>query len=160
MPVRSWIDNWFGGKALKTHVSADRRGLSRKPKRTRLCLEDRLTPATLGIYSVVEGPAAGGDAVVLGATAAWTATSNASFLHVTTGSASGSGNVPIQYSFDANSGATRSGTLTIAGMTFTVARGGSSYVAAHPTSQKSRQPRMETCERNRSRSATSITAST
>jgi sugar lactone lactonase YvrE len=81
---------------------------------------------------VVEGPTAGADAVVLASTTAWTATSNNSFLHITTGSTSGSGNALIKYSFDANSGATRSGTLTIAGQTLTVTQAASTYVAARP----------------------------
>src|SRR5262245_61826550 len=69
-------------------------------------LEDRLAPATLGTYSVVEGPAAGADSVVLAAAgSSWTATSNSAFLHVTAGSASGTGNAVVQYSFDANGGA-------------------------------------------------------
>ncbi len=48
MAVRSWIRNLFAGKASKTRASADRRGLSRKPRRTHLCLEaleNRLAPA-------------------------------------------------------------------------------------------------------------------
>ena len=136
MAAHSWIRNLFAGKASKAHVSADRRGLSRKPKRTHLrleALEDRLAPATLGTYSAVEGPALGNDSVVLANTTAWTATSNTAFLHITTGSASGTGNAVVKYSFDANSGATRSGTLSIAGLTLTVTQAGSTYVAAQPT---------------------------
>jgi streptogramin lyase len=95
-------------------------------------LEDRLAPASLGRSSVVEGPAAGSDAVILADTGSWTAVSNATFLHVTTGSASGSGNALVQFSFDANGGATRSGTLSIAGLTFTVTQAGSGYTAASP----------------------------
>jgi len=50
---------------------------------------------------------------------AWTATSNAGFISVTSG-ASGSGNGTVGFSIAANSGAARSGTLTIGGQTFTV----------------------------------------
>jgi streptogramin lyase len=95
-------------------------------------LEDRCAPAVLGTSSLLEGPAAGVDSVVLGASGAWTATSNSPFLHLTAGSTSGTGNALVKYSFDTNSGATRSGTLTIAGLTLTVTQAASSYIAANP----------------------------
>jgi len=50
---------------------------------------------------------------------AWTATSNASWLTITSG-ASGNGNGSVGFSIAANTGAARSGTLTVAGQTFTV----------------------------------------
>lgn len=59
-----------------------------------------------------------------GAGCAWTAASNASFITVT-GGASGSGNGTVSYSVAANTGtASRNGTLTIAGQTFTVTQAG------------------------------------
>jgi hypothetical protein len=61
----------------------------------------------------------GGVSVTAGAGCGWTAGSNASFLTITSGS-SGSGNGTVNYSVASNSGAFRSGTLTIAGLTFTV----------------------------------------
>ena len=131
----SWL------KGMKSTFARMQRSRPRRAARsTRFnveSLEDRVTPATLGTYSVVEGPAAGNDSVVLAATGAWTAATNStfvdsSFLHVTAGSTSGTGNAVVQYSFDANSGATRSGTLTIAGQTYTVTQAGSTYVAARP----------------------------
>src|SRR4029079_11084830 len=45
---------------------------------------------------------------------AWTATSNAAWLTVTSG-ASGTGNGSVGFSIAANTGAARSGTLTVAG---------------------------------------------
>jgi hypothetical protein len=55
---------------------------------------------------------------------AWTATSNASWIHVTSGD-NGSGNGVVQYAVDANtSSQARTGSLTIAGQTFTVSQGG------------------------------------
>lgn len=54
---------------------------------------------------------------------AWTASSNASFLSIT-GGASGSGSGSVTYQVAANSGPTRSGTLTIAGQAFTVTESG------------------------------------
>jgi len=55
----------------------------------------------------------------------WTATSNAAWIVVTSGSA-GSGSGTVQYTLYANgSGARRTGTMTVAGQTFTVIQGGS-----------------------------------
>ena len=51
----------------------------------------------------------------------WTAASNASWITVTSGS-SGSGNGTVGYSVAANTGAARTGTLTVAGSTFTVSQ--------------------------------------
>jgi hypothetical protein len=57
------------------------------------------------------------------ATCAWTASTTATFIHITSGS-SGTGNGAVQYSVDANPGSTiRSNTITIAGVTFTVYQG-------------------------------------
>ena len=65
------------------------------------------------------GASTGTVAVTAGTGCAWTATSNAAWLTITSG-ASGSGNGSVGYSVAANTGAARSGTLTIAGQTFTV----------------------------------------
>ena len=65
----------------------------------------------------MEGPAAGSDSDAVTFAGSWTATSNAPWLHTT---ASGSGNGAATFTFDANPGGTRSGTLTIAGETLTV----------------------------------------
>src|SRR5438046_1886013 len=103
MTAPSWIRRLFARTP---------RTIRKAPARSRPsleALEDRLAPATLGTTSVVEGPTAGADSVLLAATGAWTATSNSSFLHVTTGSTSGSGNALVKYSFDANTGAPRTG---------------------------------------------------
>lgn len=61
----------------------------------------------------------GSVSVTTAAGCAWTATSNASFITITSGG-SGSGNGTVGYSVAANTGAARTGTLTIAGQTFTV----------------------------------------
>jgi hypothetical protein len=58
-------------------------------------------------------------AVTTSATCTWTATSGAPFITVTAG-ASGTGNGSVGFSVAANTGAARSGTLTIANQTFTV----------------------------------------
>jgi hypothetical protein len=57
--------------------------------------------------------------VTAGTSCTWTATSNVPWLTITSG-ASGSGNGTVGYSVAANSGAARSGTMNIAGQTFTV----------------------------------------
>ncbi len=77
----------------------------------------------------LEGPNAGSGSYVVAADGAWTAISNASWLHT---SYSGTGNGLATYTFDANTGPTRTGTLTIAGQTVTVIQAGSIYVAANP----------------------------
>ncbi|HYO62949.1 MAG TPA: M36 family metallopeptidase [Pyrinomonadaceae bacterium] len=74
--------------------------------------------------SVAAGGGTGSVSVTAGAGCAWTATSNASFITITAGS-SGSGNGTVSYSVAANGATTsRSGTLTIAGRTFTVTQAG------------------------------------
>jgi hypothetical protein len=66
----------------------------------------------------------GGVTVTAGVGCAWTAVSNASWIHVTSG-ASGSGNGTVAYSVDANTSASaRTATMTIAGRTFTVTQSG------------------------------------
>jgi hypothetical protein len=56
-------------------------------------------------------------------TCAWTATTAATFIHITSGS-SGTGNGTVQYSVDPNPGPTvRSNTITIGAQTFTVFQG-------------------------------------
>ncbi len=71
--------------------------------------------------------AAGGTgsvSVTAGAGCAWTAVSNASFITITSGS-SGSGNGTVGYSVASNTGtSSRTGTMTIAGQTFTVTQAG------------------------------------
>jgi uncharacterized repeat protein (TIGR01451 family) len=90
--------------------------------------------AALSTASALEGPSAGADAVFLVMTpssAAWTAQSNASWLHLSNANRSGAGSALVQFTYDANAGsAVRSGTLTIGGQTLTVTQAGSGYTAA------------------------------
>ena len=77
-----------------------------------------------GLSATSQSFAAGGGTgtvnVITGATCSWTASSNASsWLHVTRG-ASGTGNGTVGFAVDANTGSSRSASLTIAGQTFTV----------------------------------------
>lgn len=81
----------------------------------------------LGASSASLGAGATVGAVSVTTTAActWTAMSNASWITVTSGT-SGSGTGTVAYSVAANTGASsRTGTLTIAGQTFTVTQSGS-----------------------------------
>jgi Zn-dependent metalloprotease len=73
--------------------------------------------------SVAAGGATGSVTVTAGAGCAWTAVSNATFITVTSG-ASGSGNGTVNYSVAANGSTSRTGTMTIAGQTFTVTQAG------------------------------------
>jgi DNA-binding beta-propeller fold protein YncE len=84
-------------------------------------------PATIATTSLAEGKTSGTDAVIVTASGAWTAAANASWLHMTTANGTGSG--LAKFTFDTNSGATRTGTLTIAGQTLTVTQAGSTYAA-------------------------------
>jgi hypothetical protein len=72
--------------------------------------------------TTASAPAAGGSATVSVTTATgcpWTASSNAGFISITS-STSGSGNGSVSYLVAANGALARSGTLTIAGHTFTL----------------------------------------
>jgi sugar lactone lactonase YvrE len=82
----------------------------------------------LGTTALLEGPAAGTDSDMVLTSGPWSASSNATWLNT---SATGTGNGLATFTFDANPGATRSGTLTIAGLTLTVTQAGSTYVPAN-----------------------------
>lgn len=71
--------------------------------------------------------------VIAGSGCSWTSTSNASWLTITSG-ASGTGNGTVGFTAAAHTGPARSGTLTIAGRTFTVNQGGACSFAIAPTS--------------------------
>jgi hypothetical protein len=81
------------------------------------------TTCTYAIGSTAASIAAAGGsgtvAVSTGAGCAWTASSNAPWMTVTSG-ASAAGNGAVAFSVAPNTGAARSGTLSIAGQTFTV----------------------------------------
>jgi hypothetical protein len=81
--------------------------------------------------------AAGGSATVsvtAGADCTWTAVSNnTDWLHVTFEGWTASGNGTVGYTFDTNTGAARTGTMTIAGQTFTVIQAAS--VEPHPEAE-------------------------
>jgi ABC-type iron transport system FetAB ATPase subunit len=64
----------------------------------------------------------------------WTAASNAAFLTITSG-ASGSGNGTTTYTIATNTGPQRTGTLTVAGQTFTLTQLSGCVYTIAPTSQ-------------------------
>ena len=74
--------------------------------------------------SFASGGGTGSVSVTAGAGCSWTAASNASFITITAG-ASGTGSGTVSYSVAANTATTsRTGTMTIAGRTFTVTQAG------------------------------------
>src|SRR5579871_75809 len=87
----------------------------------------------LGTPTLMVGPVAGTNGIVLAVspeTNSWTASANVPWLHLAVGFQSGTGSTNLVFSVDANPGATRSGTLTIAGQTLTLNQAGSTYVEA------------------------------
>ncbi len=94
-------------------------------------------PCTYAIAPTTRTSPAAGEAtsvsVTAGSTCAWSATSNAAWLTVSAG-ATGTGNGTVNVAVAANTGAQRSGTMTIAGQTFTVTQ-------ARPAPMRSRRPR-------------------
>jgi len=98
-----------------------------------LTVTQQALPYFLGATTLWEGPATGTDSVVLAIspeTDTWTANANASWLHLNDGNQSGTGSTNVVFSYDANPGCTRVGTITIAGNTLTVTQAGPTYVAA------------------------------
>jgi len=90
-----------------------------------------LNPTSLS--SPVGGGTGSQVAVTVAAGCAWTATSNAPWLTITNG-ASGNGNGTVTFTVAANTSAARSGTLAIAGQTFTVNQAASCTATINPTS--------------------------
>lgn len=84
--------------------------------------------------NVAGGGGNGSVAVTAGAGCAWTAASNADWITITAG-ASGSGSGTVAFNVPAHSGPARSGTLTIAGLTYTVTQGESCAYSVSPAQQ-------------------------
>src|SRR6185295_9734172 len=87
-----------------------------------------ITPAS---QTFAQSGGTGAVNVTAGIGCPWTAVSNASWISITSGS-SGSGNGSAGFSVPVNNGATRTGTITVAGFTFLVSQGG---VGSPPGSQ-------------------------
>jgi FtsP/CotA-like multicopper oxidase with cupredoxin domain/sugar lactone lactonase YvrE len=76
------------------------------------------------------GPQAGTNSVLLaaGSGVAWTATNNVPWLHLLSGSESGTGNDTVLFAYDANLGPPRFGTLNVGGAMVEVTQAGTNYV--------------------------------
>ncbi len=88
---------------------------------------------TLSAQAITEGPAAGTDTVMVApvpSISTWTAASGASWLHLTANNQNGAGNSTITFTFDANSGPTRSANLLIGGRSLAITQAGATYVAS------------------------------
>jgi streptogramin lyase len=84
----------------------------------------------LPLNSMAVGPAAGSASIMLSVAGPWTASSNSSFLHVPSSSTSGSGSGLVYFTYDAFTGAaSRTGTLTVAGIAVTVTQAGTNYLS-------------------------------
>jgi hypothetical protein len=93
------------------------------------CAPPSITPTS---QSIAGGGGAGTPvAVTAGTGCAWTAISNAPWLTITSGT-SGSGNGTVGFSVAANTVTFRTGTLTIAGQTFTVNQAACTYDIDRP----------------------------
>ena len=85
--------------------------------------------ASLGTNAILVSSASGGSSVELSTSSAWTAIANGSFLHISAGSASGTGSAMVVFTYDSFTGAgSRTGTLTVAGLTVTVTQAGTNYI--------------------------------
>jgi len=89
-------------------------------------------PPALGVTAITVASAAGSYSVILTATGAWLADANASFLHLASGSMAGTGSALVVFSVDEYTGTgTRTGTLTIDGLTLTVTQAAANYAQAY-----------------------------
>jgi sugar lactone lactonase YvrE len=94
---------------------------------------------TLGTTSLTVGSSAGSSSVEMEflpliAVAPWSATANTSWLHLGSGSASGTGAAIVQFSIDANPNpAVRTGTIALdSGVALTVTQAGTDYIGPGP----------------------------
>src|SRR5581483_6891904 len=85
----------------------------------------------LGTQMLTVGPGAGSSLVALDSSGSWTAAPSVSWLHPQ--STSGSGSTSLPFSFDANTGATRTGTIDFNGgaVKLNVTQMGASYLAGN-----------------------------
>ena len=114
----------FGQQSLKEHIYMNGKAIS---------TETSAAGCMYGISAISRSIAATGGTgnvtVSCGNGCSWSATSNASsWIHVS------SGNGTVTYSVDANNGAARSGTITIAGQTFTINQANGCSFTLNPTS--------------------------
>ncbi len=111
----------FNASGSTVYMTSCGRGVLRNNLTTAESCATSLAP-TSETFEVAGGN--GSVSVVAASSCSWTATSNASWITVTSSGSGGSGNGSVTYAVSANTGASRSGTITIAGRTFTVAQRG------------------------------------
>jgi sugar lactone lactonase YvrE len=119
------------GFSFDTNIGAARTGSLTIAGQTVLVTQAAPT-FVMGLTNRVEGPGSGSNSVMLTVnvpTALWTNQANATWLHVV--NTTGSGPTNILFSFDVNPGATRTGTLTVAGQTLTIVQAGATYQPAN-----------------------------
>ncbi|MDX2029587.1 MAG: BACON domain-containing carbohydrate-binding protein, partial [Blastocatellia bacterium] len=106
--------------------------------RNREAIAGREAQCTYTIFPGSRGFFAGGGSarvdVNAGVGCAWTATSNAAWITIDAG-ASGSGDGAVDYSVAANTGPERTGTITVAGITFTVTQSNGCVYGTSASSQ-------------------------
>src|SRR5712672_136672 len=84
----------------------------------------------VGTTNLLEGNWAGSASVVLATNTAWTGIANDAWLHLSTANQSGTLSTNVLFTFDANPGVTRTGTLTLAGQIITITQAGTNYISA------------------------------
>lgn len=97
-----------------------------------LSLSARITPSSM-TFAAPGG--AGSVNVEIPTTCGWTATSNSSFISITS-SSTGTGNGSVNFSVSPNSGAVRTGSLSIAGQKFSVVQQSGCQFSVSPLSQQ------------------------
>ncbi|HEY1219591.1 MAG: SBBP repeat-containing protein [Bryobacteraceae bacterium] len=126
-----WLSVSGSGTGSATFSYSLEANLSGAPRTAHITLDSRqftVTQAGSPIPLVV-GSAGGTSSFVPTFGGAWTATANDSFLHISAGSASGTGNAIVVFTYDPFPGVgSRTGTLTIAGQTVTVIQAGTNYI--------------------------------
>ncbi len=83
----------------------------------------------------LSAPGSGGSAqvnITAGAGCTWTAVSNSAWITITSGT-SGSGNGSVSFTFAANNGADRNGSITIAGQVVAISQSAAPFAAALPS---------------------------
>ena len=128
MLTPSWLRTMPPCFAAGAHRRGGRKAASKFLHVDELERRDLLS-AMLGLSELAESSGAGSDTVLLRTDSAWTAISDAPWLHT---NSSGTGSASVLFTFDANSGEARTGTLTIAGQDLTVSQAGTDYVSVNP----------------------------
>ena len=96
---------------------------------------DQAAGTSISPTSATPGASAGTGSITVTSASAWTSSTSTSWITITSGN-SGSGNGSVGYSYTANSSITsRSGTITVAGKTFSVTQSGvTPVISLSPTS--------------------------